>query len=148
MCAATASAPIPLYKEGKRYWLELTEECKRYVDCVNATLVRNGIESDGLLACAASDESLQIIRAAYPSVRARLTLSLCSWGPVIGATICGQQRDGTNGLPREFELPIATDGDSQTVAIYDEGRSFSPHEVASYITQFFHCCYPNISFPC
>jgi hypothetical protein len=148
MCAASAAAPIPLYNEGKQYWRDLTAECRRYVDCVNATLVRNGIQPDGLLECMAADEDLQIIRAAYPSIKVNLTLNLFSWGPVISSKICGQQKDGTNRLPREFELPIATDVDSQTVAIYDEGRSFSPHEVASYLTQFFHPCYPDISFPC
>jgi len=45
-------------------------------------------------------------------------------------------------------MPIATDLDNQIVAIYDEGRSFSPHEVASYLTQCFHRCHPHISFPC
>ena len=44
--------------------------------------------------------------------------------------------------------PIAIDRDNEIVAIFDEGRSFSPHEVASYLMRYFHSCYPAISFPC
>jgi len=148
MCAASASAPIPLYDEGKKYWQDLTDECKRYVECVNATLARNGINADGLLQCSAANESLYITKTGLPSTRVNLTLDFRSWGPVIGATVCGQQRDGKGFLPREFELPIAIDLDGQVVAIYDEGRSFSPHDVASYLKQCFHSCYPGVSLPC
>ena len=148
MCAASVSASIPLYNEGKQYWQDLTDECKRYVNCVNATLVRNGIEPDGLVQCEAAPESLHLIRTKHPSTRVKLTLSFLSWGPVIGGSICGQETHGAGFLPHEFELPIAMDLDRQIVAIYDEGRSFSPHEVANYLTQYFHCCYPGISLPC
>lgn len=144
MCAAaaSASAPIPLYQEGKQYWQDLADECKRYVECVNATLVRHGIESDALLECMVAAESLQIHKSRKPSTQIKLTLSFRSWGPVIAASV----RDQRSSV-EEFELPIAVDLDGQIVAIYDEGRSFSPHEVASYLKQSFHCCYPGISLP-
>lgn len=148
MCAASVSAPTPLYHEGKQYWIDLTNECKRYVECVNATLGQNGIGPDGLLTCASADDSLDISKAGYPSTNVRLTLDFKAWGPVIGGTITGQQREGKVFSPQEFELPIAIDLDSRTVAIYDEGRSFSPREVASYLTQYFHRCYPLITLPC
>jgi hypothetical protein len=148
MCAASASAPNPLYDEGKQYWMDLTNECKRYVECVNAALGQHGIGADGFVTCAPGEESLEIFRARYPSTHVKLTLNFLSWGPVISATITGQQREGKVFLPQELELPIAIDLDSRTVAIYDEGRSFSPHEVASYFTQYFHRCYPLISLPC
>jgi hypothetical protein len=144
MCAAAASAPIPLYKEGKQYWQDLTDECQRYVECVNATLVRNGIDRDALLECTVAADSLQIATARRPSTNVKVVLDFRSWGPVIAATVRNQQ----SALPEEFELPLALDLDGQMVAIYDEGRSFSPHEVASYLKQSFHCCYPGISLPC
>jgi hypothetical protein len=74
----------------------------------------------------------------HPSTRVKLTLNFLSCGPKIDGTIDGQQTHGTGFLPHEFELPIAMDLDSQMVAIYDEGRSFSPHEVANDLTQYFH----------
>lgn len=148
MCAASASAPTPLYDEGKQYWMDLTNECKRYVECVNAALDQHGIGADGFVTCTPAEDSLEIFRAGYPSTYVRLTLNFQPWGPVISATITGQQREGKVFLPQELELPIAIDLDSRTVAIYDEGRSFSPHEVASYFTQCFHRCYPLISLPC
>jgi hypothetical protein len=148
MCAASAAVPTPLYDEGKRYWVELTNECKRYVECVNATLVQNGIGPDGFVTFASTQDSLDMFRLGYPSTHVKLTLNFQSWGPVISATITGQQREGKCFSPQELELPIAMDLDNRTVAIYDEGRSFSPHEVASYFTQCFHRCYPLISLPC
>jgi hypothetical protein len=62
MCATSVSDSIPLYNEGKQYCQDLTDECKRYVDCVNATLVQNGTEPDGLLRSEAAPESLHLIR--------------------------------------------------------------------------------------
>lgn len=148
MCAASVSAPVRLYDEGKRYWQDLTDECKRYVECVNATLVRNGVHPNGLIQCDAASESLHIVSTSHPSTTVKLTLTFRSWGPVISATITGRQSDGNDFFPQEVELPIAMDLDNQIVAIYDEGRSFSPGEVASYVTQSFHRCYPRISLPC
>ena len=148
MASTSASAPIPLYKEGTEFWQDLTGECKRYVDCANETLARNGVNPEGLLRCTAAPESLQIIKTAPPSLKVELILNLFSWGPVIGVTIARQQNDGKRCLPQEFELPLASDFDSRTVAIHHEGRGFSPHEVASFLTQYFHPCYPGIAFPC
>ena len=148
MCAASAAAPVRLYAEAKQFWRELTEECQRYVNCINATLSQNGIDADGLLECTAGADTLQIIKARTPSTVVNLTLNLYASGPVILATVRSQRNDGKNALPKEFELPIAMDLDNSVVAIYDEGRSFSPHEVASYLTTHFHCCYSGISFPC
>src|SRR5947208_4754551 len=132
MCAASASAPTPLYHEGKQYWTDLTNECKNYVECVNATLSLHGIGADEFVTCAPGEESLEIFRAGFPSTHVKLTLSFRPWGPVIDVTITGQRREDKVFLPQELELPIAIDLDNRTVAIYDEGRSFSPHQVASY----------------
>ncbi len=148
MAAATSSAPVPLFEEGKQYWQDLVSECKRYVECINATLLKNGSDPDGLLQCDPATESLQITKAGYRSTRVKLTLEFRSWGPVIGATVYRPQKDGKGSPRQEFELPIARDLDGQIVAIYDEGRSFSPHEVASYLKQCFHNCYPGITLPC
>jgi hypothetical protein len=148
MCTAVASAPVPLYNEGTKFWQDLAKECQRYVDCINATLSQNGIDADGLLKCAAGPDSLHVIKARLPATIVSLILNFFSWGPVIGITICRQQADGHPFLPQEFEMPIAMDFDDQVVAIYDEGRSFSPHQVASYFAQVFHNCYPSVSFPC
>jgi len=148
MCAASASAPAPLYDEGRQYWSDLLDECHNYVECVNATLSQHGVNEDGFLRIAPDQESVEIFRTGYPSTYVKLTLDFRSWGPVISATITGRQREGKVFLPEELELPIAIDLDSRTVAIYDEGRCFSPHEVASYFTQCFHRCYPLISLPC
>jgi hypothetical protein len=148
MSAAFASARVPLYEEGTDFWQNLANECQSYVDCINATLTQNGIDPDGLLKCAAGPESLHVIKSRLPATIVSLILNFFSWGPVIGITICRQQADGHPFLPQEFEMPLARDLDDKTVAIYDEGRSFSPHEVASYLAQIFHNCYPSVSFPC
>jgi hypothetical protein len=107
MCAAFASAPVPLYEEGTQFWQDLAKECQRYVDCINATLIQNGIDADGLLRCAAGPESLHVIKAKLPATIVSVLLNFFSWGPVIGVTICRQQADGHPFLPQEFELPIA-----------------------------------------
>ena len=148
MCAASASASLPLFAEGTKYWRELTDECRGYVECVNSTLLRNGIDSEGLLQLSAGPESLQISKPRFPSTVVDLTLRFNSSGPSIVVTVRSQKNDGKNSLPKEFELPIAMDLDDSVVAIYDEGRSFSPHQVASYLTTHFHHCYGTIVFPC
>lgn len=148
MSAASISALIPRYHEGRQYWSELAGQCERHVDCVNATLLRNQVEPTGLLEYAAMPDSLRVSRPRHPEFRVDLTLRMEDWGPVINARFCHEDGAGKLCLPHEFELPIAIDGDKQVVAIYDEGRSFSPREVTSYIIQYFRSCYPNISFPC
>jgi hypothetical protein len=77
-----------------------------------------------------------------------LTLRFLASGPEIAVVVRSQKNDGKNNLPKQFELPIAMDLDDSVVAIYDEGRSFSPHQVASYLATHFHQCYGNVVFPC
>lgn len=148
MSTRSDSPTVPRYNEGKQYWQDLSDECQAYVECVNATLLGNMVDPAGLLQYFATAEILQITKPGQPTVSVRLTMNYHHWGPVISARYCGEHKDGKKFLPQEFELPIAIDRDDEIVAIFDEGRSFSPHEVASYLMRYFHSCYPAISFPC
>jgi len=147
MSAAATPATTQLFREGTQYWQELTDECRRQTDSINACLRQHRLATDDLVKL---DPGSEIVMAAsgYPSTRVRASIDFRSWGPVISGTITGNQDDGLNFAPEGFEIPIARDLDGAIVAVLGEGRSFSPRELAMYLTQSFRRCFPGISLPC
>ena len=146
MSAAAATKPVPLYHEGTQFWQKVTEEVRQHVQAINAAAVSEGMPSDRLVELIPGPD-IYMRKAGYPSTEVRAVLSFLSWGPVIQCAISGA-RDGEHKfLTREFEMPIAVDLDAETVAIFDEGRSFCPREVACYLTQIFRRCFPSVTLP-
>lgn len=144
---ATAKATVPLYQEGLRFWQELLEECKRHVQAINSAAVARGISLDSLVQLQPGTD-IHMFKTGYPSTDVKALLSLFAWGPVIQCTISGARDAAHRLLTCEFEMPVARDLDGQIVAVFDEGRSFRPSEVASYLTQAFRGCFKNIPLPC
>lgn len=144
--SATAPAAVPLYQEGKRFWQELLDECKRHVQAINSVAVERGISLESLVQFLPGID-IQMVKRGYPTTDVKALLSFFLWGPVIQCTINGARDPEHRLLTAEFELPIARDLDGKTVAVFDEGRSFSPAEVACYLTQAFRGCYRNIPLP-
>ncbi|MBV9085217.1 MAG: hypothetical protein JOZ62_21280 [Acidobacteriaceae bacterium] len=147
MSAAPATTALPLSQQANKYWEQFTNEFRRQVQAMNAALSKDGCAECNLLQWEDSN-AIYITKTGYPSTSIRAYLTFHPWGPAIQGTINGQQAPDRRFFPAEFEFPIATDLDGETVAIFDEGRSFSPHEVASYLAQAFHRCYPGVSLPC
>ena len=147
MSAVAAQSTVPLYFEGTRFWQELIEECKRHVQAINSAAVARGVSLDSLVQIQPGSE-IQMSKRGYPSTDVKGRLEMFAWGPVIQCTIAGARDAEHRLLTCEFEMPIARDLDGKTVAIFDEGRSFSPAEVASYLTQAFRGCFRNIPLPC
>ena len=147
MSAVSSSTYPPLFQEGNKYWQRLVEEFRRQVKAVNAALAENGCK-ESELSESQDANAIQLTKSGYPSTTITAALRFFPWGPVIQGTIAGQQAADRRFVPGQFEFPIATDLDGETVAIFDEGRSFSPQEVASYLAQSFHRCYPGVSLPC
>lgn len=145
--AAPARATVPLYQEGLRFWQELLEECKRHVQAINSAAVARGISLDSLVQLQPGTD-IHMFKTGYPSTAVKALLAFFPWGPVIQCTISGARDAAHRLLTCEFEMPVASDLDGQTVAVFDEGRSFSPSEVASYLTQAFRGCFRNIPLPC
>ncbi len=147
---STAVAPAlaaPLREEGLRFWERLIEECKKQTDAINRVLLDHGRSTSDLIECRAS-ERLQLVRSRFPSTIGKVSISFERWGPVLSVSITGQQRPGFEFRPEEFEMPLATDGDGSVIAVYDEGRSLSPREVACILMQRFRRCFPRIPLPC
>jgi hypothetical protein len=147
MSAAAAQATVPLYQEGKRFWQELFDECKRHVQAINSAAVARGISLESLVQFQPGAE-IHLVKSGYPTTNVKALLSFFAWGPVIQCTIAGARDADHRLLTCEFEMPVARDLDGKTVAVFDEGRSFSPSEVASYLTQAFRGCFRNIPLPC
>jgi hypothetical protein len=147
MGAAAARSTVPLYHEGNRFWQELVDECKRHVQSINSAAIAKGVALDSLVQLQPGSD-IHMFKSGYPSTTVRALLSFFAWGPVIQCTISGARDAEHRLLTCEFEMPVAQDLDGQTVAVFDEGRSFSPLEVASYLTQSFRGCFRNIPLPC
>jgi hypothetical protein len=145
--AAATQSTVPLYLEGKRFWQELFDECKRQVQAINSAAVARGIPLESLVQFLPGSD-IHMVKDGYPSTDVKALLSFFAWGPVIQCTIAGARDPDHRLLTCEFEMPVARDLDSKTVAVFDEGRSFSPLDVASYLTQAFRGCFKNIPLPC
>ncbi|MBV8553345.1 MAG: hypothetical protein JOY54_18760 [Acidobacteriaceae bacterium] len=149
MSAAVCPAPVPtpLRDEGMRFWKQLLEECKKQIDAINRTLSAHGRSQAEHVECRAGEE-LDLIRSVYPSTRGKISIAFEHWGPVIRICITGQQRPNFGFHKEELEMPVATDGDGSIVAVFDEGRSLCPRELACFLTQRFRRCFPGITLPC
>jgi hypothetical protein len=145
--ASTTHVPTPLREEGIRFWKQLVEECKTQVDVINCSLSAQGRSSNDQIEFRAG-EQLSVSRVGFPSTIVAVSLTFEHWGPVIRVNITGHQTPEIAFQREELELPLASDVDASIVAIFDEGRSLSPREVACLLMQHFHRCFPRISFPC
>ncbi|HEX4164571.1 MAG TPA: hypothetical protein VHZ55_03785 [Bryobacteraceae bacterium] len=143
MSAAAISAPTPLFAEGSEFWKQLADECKREVEVINSVVSEKGLSSDHYVQCTTGSE-LRMCKSANPSTTVKLIIGFYSWGPMLSLAITGHQSDHWDFFPEECEMPIATDLDGSIVAIFDEGRSFSPRELAAYLTQAFRRCFPGV----
>jgi hypothetical protein len=143
MSAAAMSAPLPLVDEGNEYWNQLLEECKRQVENINSVVREKGLNTEHCVQCVTGPE-LRMFKSGNPSTTVKLIIGFYSWGPMLSLAITGHQSDDWEFFPEECEMPIATDVDGTTVAIFDEGRSFSPRELAAYLTQAFRRCFPGV----
>ena len=143
MSAAVSRAPAPLLREGSEFWNELTEECKRQVETINSIVSHNGLSGDLCIRCTTGPE-LRMSKLGCPSTLVSVRIGFFSWGPMLSLAITGRRNDDAEFLPAECEMPIARDGDGSVIAIFEEGRSFSPRELASYLTQSFRRCYPGL----
>lgn len=149
MATATAPAPTPapLREEGMRFWNQLVEECKKQTGAINRALSEHGRGPDDHIECQVGKQ-LHLIRSRYPSTISKVNIAFENWGPVLTVHITGFQKPMFGFHQEEFEMPLAEDGDGTVIAIFDEGRSLRPSEVACFLTQHFRRCYPRISLPC
>lgn len=147
MSAASKPVATPLFHEGNQYWEELRSELKRKIEQINHAVFRNGCTDEDLVRWIPA-EGIRLLRSQHPSTGIQADLYFRSWGPVITGTITGYQDDDYRFVPEEFEILLGTDLDGSVVAIFDEGRSFSPQELAAYLAQHFRRCFPDISLPC
>lgn len=151
MCAAAATAPVDLRAHsrevGMLFWERLVMECKEQIQAINSALLKHG---DGLIDRVEmrADEQLQLIKTQYPSTTVYASIDFERWGTVIRVSIRGHQRPDFGFYPEDFEMPLATDSDGTTVAVFDEGKSLRPAELAAFLVQTFRRCFPRISLPC
>lgn len=146
MSAATV-APAPFFREGNEYWQELVAQCKQRVESINGAASHHGYGADELVHWF-SEGPIQMMKSGHPSTRIKASISFESWGAMISGAITGEQDPNLKFSAEEFEIPIACDLDGEIVGIFEEGRSFSPHDLACYLTQNFRRCYPGVSLPC
>jgi hypothetical protein len=144
MSAATISAPIPLFQEANQFWQELINECKHYIDSINAILAEHSVPEDDRVLLATGPQ-MQISRSHLPSTKVQFNMQFYPWGPMISGTVTGDQDEDLKFAPEEFDFIIAKDLDDAVVAIIDEGRSLSPKEVALFLIQHLRRCFPCIS---
>ena len=147
MNAAISMARIPLAQEGLSYWEELAEQCKRQTALINDALTNCGAGDDQKVDWIDGPE-IRMLRRSYPSTSVTLRLDMHSWGPTISGTITGRETEDLQFASEEFEFLVAKDLDDSTVAVFGEGRSFSPRELSAYVAQNFRRCYPELSIPC
>ncbi len=150
MCAAAAApARVPALwrEEGLYFWERLIAECREHLVAINSALSKHGHSAIDFIEFRA-DGQLQLIRARYPSTTVYGDIEFESWGPVIRVSIKGQQRPDFGFYPEEFEMPLATDSDGSMVAIFDEGKSLRPNELAAFLVQTFRRCFPRVALPC
>ena len=144
---APALAPAPLREEGLRFWEKFIDECKKQTEAINRVLSEHGRSAADFIECRAG-QHLHLIRSRFPSTIAKVTISFERWGPVLNVVVTGHQRPEFEFHPEEYEMPLAKDVDGSVVAVFDEGRSLSPREVACILMQSFRRCFPRIPLPC
>jgi hypothetical protein len=147
MNTAISMARIPLAQEGMGYWEELAEQCRRQTALINDALSNCGAPEDQMVKWVDGQE-IRMARTAYPSTVVTMRLDMHSWGPTISGIINGRETKELQFASEEFEFLVAKDLDDSTVAVFGEGRSFSPRELAAYVAQNFRRCYPELSLPC
>lgn len=147
MSAASKPAATPLFAEGTEFWQELVSELKRQTEKINQAVLRHGLTEDHLVRWLPG-EGVHLRCVQRPSTGIQADIHFRSWGPVIGGSITGYADEESRFFPQEFEVMIAKDLDGAVVAVFDEGRSFSPRELAAYLTQHFRRCFPEIPLPC
>ncbi|MGC2659140.1 MAG: hypothetical protein WA324_14365 [Bryobacteraceae bacterium] len=143
---ATSMARVPLAQEGLSYWDELVEQCKRQTALINGALPSSG-EEDRIVKWVDGPE-IRMMRKEYPSTTITMHLDMRSWGPTITGVVNGRETEDRQFATEEFEFLVAKDLDDSTVAVFGEGRSFSPRELAAYVAQNFRRCFPELSLPC
>lgn len=146
MSAVTKPVATPLFHEGNQYWDELRSALQRQVEQINQAVFRDGSTEEDLVRWLPA-AGIKLLRSRRPSTGIEIDLDFRSWGPVITGSINGYQDEDYRFLPHEFEFLLSRDLDGSVVAIFDEGRSFSPQELAAYLTQHFRRCFPGISLP-
>jgi hypothetical protein len=144
MSAATSRALSPVFQAATKYWEDLVNECQKQTEAINACATQHGLTGEELVEWF-QGSGIRMRRSRLPSTTVQAHLDFQAWGPAICGTVTGYQNDETSFGHEEFELLIATDLDGSTIAIAGEGRSFSPAEVARYLTQNFRRCFPCIS---
>jgi hypothetical protein len=145
--AAVFRAPLPLYQEGLAYWEELVRECQRHAQSINSVVTAHGLEAGHLLEWRAERSKVSIVRKLYPSTEIEAAISFERWGPMIKFSVNGYQHEDLRYYPEEQEAPLARDLDGRTVAVLGEGRSYSPAEFATYLSQHFRRCFPDMALP-
>jgi hypothetical protein len=143
MSTATGMAPLPLFQEGNEFWKHLTDECRSHAELINLVAAENGLSVEHCVNCTSGSE-FRILKATYPSTLIRLRIGFYSWAPMISVAVSGDEAEHLQFFPSEFEMPISKDLDGSVIAIFDEGRSFSPKELATYLTQTLRRCFPGL----
>ncbi len=148
MSAAVAARQqtVPLFLEGMQFWKELTGECKQRISVVNRATAGHSLGFDALIL--REEPTFTMVKPGTPSTEVALRLDFEAWGPVIRVTITGDQGTGRKFSIEEFDVPVARDLDGSVIGIFDEGRSFSAHDLARYLLQSFRRCFPNFALPC
>lgn len=142
---AAVRVQAPLALEGVAFWDTLVAECDRQIGATNRVISAYGLPPDQLLEFTHQRE-VQIRKPAPPSASTQLSIDFFSWGPVIRGKTNGREKDSEFSLG-QWDMPIAKDLDGTVVAIFDEGRSFSPKDLARYLIQGFRRYYPAVSLP-
>jgi hypothetical protein len=141
--SAAGMAPLPLFQEGNEYWKQLTDECRRHAEVINLVASENGLSEDHCVHCTSGSE-FRILKTTYPSTLIRLRIGFYSWAPMISVAVSGDEAENLEFFPSEFEMPVSKDLDGSVIAIFDEGRSFSPKELATYLAQTLRRCFPGL----
>ena len=145
--SAASPAVLPLHKEGIAFYEEVTKECRELMEAINSAALNSGHRPDELVEWSAG-RSIGMVRKEYPSTEIRANLSFEHWGPAIKVSIRGHQEEELPFYPEESEIPLGVDLDDNMVAIFGEGKSFTPHELACYLAQSLRRCFPDVVLPC
>jgi hypothetical protein len=145
--SAASPAPLPLYKEGLVFYEELANESRSLMDAINAAALDSGLASEHLVEWVPG-RGIGMIRKEFPSTEIRSILAFEHWGPVMKVSIRGHQEEDLPFYPEDLEIPLGVDLDDNVVAIFGEGRSLTPHELACYLAQSLRRCFPEMVLPC